>query len=269
MSLTGGRRMKLVLKAVNSLVKRTRVVRELREDIEFLKAQIRQADQPVELAGGVRMHLPDLADDALQRDIFRARDFTARTELAVADRYLPDGAVILDIGANIGNHALYWIARRKARRVVCFEPVPANFALLSRNITVNGYADRIEAHQMALGAEDSRARVAHFTARNSGAAVLAADPGGDLRLARLDTLASELALDRVDLIKIDVEGFEAAVLQGARSFLARHSPVIFIEIFEANYPSVRRLLESYGYREAERTGIWDYVYVPNVSAPSR
>lgn len=47
MSLTGGRRMKLVLKAVNSLVKRTRVVRELREDIEFLKAQIRQADQPV------------------------------------------------------------------------------------------------------------------------------------------------------------------------------------------------------------------------------
>ncbi|MFN4008585.1 MAG: FkbM family methyltransferase [Pannonibacter sp.] len=259
--------MKLVLKAVNSLVKRTRVVRELREDIEFLKAQIRQADQPVELAGGVLMHLPDLADDALQRDIFRARNFTARAELAVADRYLPEGAVILDIGANIGNHALYWAFHRKARRVVCFEPAPANHALLRRNIAANGFGDRIEAHQIALGAEDGSARVAHFTARNSGAAVMAADPNGGLRLARLDTLAADLALDHVDLIKIDVEGFEAAVLQGARMFLARHRPVIFIEIFEANHAEVSRVLQSLGYREAERTGIWDYVFVPG-SAPN-
>lgn len=253
--------MKALLRFANSLVKRTRVVQELQEDIYFLNEKIKLGGEPFELIGGEKFFLPYLNEDGIQRDIYRAGDFTAKDQLRFLDDYFPDGATILDVGANLGNHAIYWARYRNAKQIICFEPIPSTFENLSQNIEVNGLGDRIEAHQVAMGDQEGRARIDKWSERNRGATVLVPEPGGDIVLTSLDAAASVQKLERVDVLKIDVEGFEGRVIAGARNLISSHKPVIFIEIFKKNFREIDGLLGGLGYEKAGKTGLWDYVYV--------
>lgn len=254
--------MKTFLRFANSLVKRTRVVQELQEDIYFLNEKIKLGDAPFELKGGEKFFLPYLNEDGIQRDIYKAGDFTAKDQLKFFDDYFSEGATILDVGANLGNHAIYWARYRNAKLILCFEPIPSTFENLSRNIEVNGLGGRIEAYQVAMGDQEGRAKVDKWSARNRGATVLAPDPAGDIVLTSLDSAAFVEKLERVDVLKIDVEGFEGRVISGARKFISSHKPVIFIEIFKKNFREIDGMLAGLGYEKAGKTGLWDYVYLP-------
>jgi FkbM family methyltransferase len=138
---------------------------------------------------------------------------------------LPPGGVCLDIGANIGNHALCFAEHFD--EVLAFEPNPRTFALLHINASLR---DNVRCFAFGLSDADAQATL-HVPADNLGMASLhATAPGARVacELRRLDGL-TELNGKRVALMKIDVEGHELAVLQGARELLQRDRPLVVFE----------------------------------------
>jgi FkbM family methyltransferase len=144
-------------------------------------------------------------------------------ERDVLRRLLRPGMRAVDVGANIGYYLLLIESRiGPGGAVACFEPEPDNLRELERNVRANRL-ENVRVFAAAVGAEDGR--VAMRTGIN---AAVAGEGGGDFSvpLLRLDS-----ALEGpVDFMKIDVEGYEGHVLEGARRLLREHRPVLFVEI---------------------------------------
>lgn len=152
-----------------------------------------------------------------------------RDELELLMRSLGDRraerGVCLDVGANIGNHSLFFADHFE--EVFAFEPHPRTFALLRLNAELKG---NVRCFNVAASDAEGRARLAQ-RADNVGMASLHGDPAGgsvECRLCRIDDLP-ELTGRPVALMKVDVEGHEAAVLRGARAMLMRERPVVVFE----------------------------------------
>lgn len=166
------------------------------------------------------------------------------------------GHSVLDIGANIGNHSLYFALEAGARKVVSFEPVPMTFSILEENITLNHLEGRVELNNCGLGAEDSRADVRQFNAGNLGGTAILPDKDGGLVVKTLDEMDLP---DDIALIKIDVEGMEYAVMQGAMKTIEKQHPFMMIESLSQNAPKLIALMEKLGYQHILR-GAWDYLF---------
>ena len=151
--------------------------------------------------------------------------------------FLKPGAVAIDIGANLGE---WTIPQARAvgagGQVLACEPAP--LAAKSREATLRANALRqAEVIRCALGDHDGRAEftvpVVTSARTDSGTARLgAAGPGEEalsVRLSRLDSLLAEREVGWVELIKIDVEGHEKQVLDGAEATLGRFRPTLVIE----------------------------------------
>lgn len=138
---------------------------------------------------------------------------------------------VLDIGANIGNHSLFF-SEVMGCDVIAFEPFPENFALLQRN------CPKVTAHNIALGDRDETRKALFGSMRdehgnlamgNMGAVKLVQDPAApgsfDLTVRTLDSFS----IDGVELIKIDVEGMEEQVIRGGLKTIQRDKPIIYAE----------------------------------------
>ena len=133
------------------------------------------------------------------------------------------GMCVVDVGANIGYYLLMlerFVGKRG--RVICVEPSPDNVLELRRNIEANGFQN-VVLHEVAVGA--ARGRVGLRGGINSGIAA-AADGGWEVPLEPLDALVN----GPVDLVKIDVEGYEGQVLDGSADLIRRDRPVLFLEV---------------------------------------
>ncbi|MBN8739008.1 MAG: hypothetical protein BGP24_10405 [Lysobacterales bacterium 69-70] len=161
---------------------------------------------------------------------------------ALFERFLRDRAaafragVAVDVGANIGNHTL-WFARRFAR-VVAVEPNPVCTHLLQASLLMNG-VDNV--HLLALGLSDTAGeRPFHADLHgNLGRSGLAAELAASatrsfpVRVERGDTVLDATALAGLPLrlVKLDIEGHELAALRGMAGLLRTQQPVV---LFEAN-----------------------------------
>jgi len=151
-----------------------------------------------------------------------------------------DGKMVYDIGAHAGAYSLFF-SRRVGRngRVIAFEPQAASFAKLARNLQDNRIAN-VMPLRLALG-DEAGTRPIYMLPGMSTTASLAAEArtplrraAGETRIERLDDLIAELALPPPEFVKIDVEGMELEVLQGAHATLARHRPALLIEAHGAS-----------------------------------
>jgi FkbM family methyltransferase len=136
------------------------------------------------------------------------------------------GSIVFDIGANVGSYTLQ--ASRLCGpegRVVAFEPSPDNLAYLARHIDINRL-ENVTVIAAALTDSDGHARF-HATA-DRVTSHLAMHGSIVVRCHRLDTLVERGTVPQPDIIKIDVEGAEAAVLRGALHVLRTARPVIFL-----------------------------------------
>ena len=151
--------------------------------------------------------------------------------LALMRRWLRPGGVVLDVGANVGNHAIYLEKFADAGEVICVEPNPDAITLLRINAVLNR-ADRLNLGRLGVGLSDAEEQFVMSVPRNNlGAAHLVPDPRGGIRTVTGDRLLGEQA---VDFIKIDVEGMEMAVLRGLANAIARSRPPIFVEVDHDN-----------------------------------
>lgn len=166
---------------------------------------------------------------------FLLRDWV-EPELRQLQRLLSPGDVFIDVGANVGLYAL-----KAARlvgaggRVVALEPGAEAYGHLAANLALNDFG---WATPMKVAASDRAGEaVLHHVplGRDPQAFSLIAndraEEGETVETLTLDSLVARCGLDRVDLIKIDVEGAEPLVIAGARKMLARFKPAV---IFECN-----------------------------------
>lgn len=168
------------------------------------------------------------------------------------------GGVAIDVGANIGYYALSLARRMPGGVVHAFEPVPAVFADLERNVRING-ADNVRAWRMGLGdaAGDLVFQVDpdYCTRTSMGGLGDPSLPTITCPVVRLDDFVREQGIERVDLIKADVEGAELLVIRGALDTIERDRPAIFLEMlrkwsarFDYHPNDIIGLLGGLGYR---------------------
>ena len=140
------------------------------------------------------------------------------------------GWVCLDIGANVGAIALVLAKRCGPQgRVYAFEPGPPNLARLRENLKLNPeLAARCEV--IAAGVGDCAGELWWAEEKNNPGNALLASAGTDrVRVLTVDDFVRERSVNRIDLIKIDVEGMELKVMQGARDTLLRLRPILYFE----------------------------------------
>jgi FkbM family methyltransferase len=173
------------------------------------------------------------------------------------EQWAKDGAVLYDIGANVGAYSL--IAASRGAKVVAFEPAHQNAYKLQRNIFLNKFDDRVTVVPMALSDEE---RVIQLDQEDSSfgatANFSASSPGkiafGQSALAiRLDTAIKMFSLPPPSLIKIDVDGAEIEVLNGSKRLLENQAlKSILVEADERNEAQVKNILTQAGFKFSSR-----------------
>jgi FkbM family methyltransferase len=140
-------------------------------------------------------------------------------------RILREGMTVVDVGANIGYFTLLAASCVGPKgRVVAVEPFPANFQVLDACVKANAIG-QVTTECFGLGAAEGGGKVSQANQAdfNNRTATMASPEGTglDVRVAALDDCMSVWGLSSIDLLKIDVDGFESRVLEGAAKTLQR------------------------------------------------
>lgn len=184
--------------------------------------------------------------------------------LASRRKHFGDGVVALDCGANIGTHTIEWARLMTGwGSVTAIEAQERIYLALAGNITINNCFNARPIHA-AVGDTNGAMKIPildYLTPCSFGSLELKPATGEaigqsvDYAAATLGTVKAitldSLALKRLDLLKIDVEGMECEVLDGARRTIRQCLPVIIVEHFKADKERLTTTLRHYGYHTAE------------------
>ena len=143
--------------------------------------------------------------------------------------------VVLDVGANVGTHALAF--SRAFQKVHSFEPNPALWGAFERNVTLNAI-DNVRLHRVGLGDADAELPLYGIEKRNFGLGTFMTVEQYDMPLEKVascrvvaaDSYLEQNGITHVDAAKIDVQGFEPVVLRGLQQMLTRDRPILWVEV---------------------------------------
>lgn len=219
-------------------------------------------NNPVLLMQGVKVFLPLFYVDHIQKQIYQTRNFYEIDTLDFLRLHYRQFDYIVEVGANIGNHVLYYCSQLEPKKVVCFEPGKFSLTALKKNIELNYLEDKVIVYPFAVGAKNGHGRQEHFSLANTGMnRVVAVEEGSGEESVEIRSLDS-FDLDKVDFIKIDVEGGEQFVLEGAKETIRRCRPVLLVEVFEEHCMEVDSWMEKMDYSRLIRLGLHNNLYVP-------
>lgn len=169
------------------------------------------------------------------------------------------GGSFFDLGANVG-----WFTLRVAKayqgmgggKVFSFEPQQELSTYLQRSACQNRLQDFVNVHQVALGAEPGRVWM-RAPGSNSGGSFVMFNPADTeanemVQMRRFDDIAPEV--NRVDCMKVDIEGAEPLFVAGASNFIARHRPIIYSEVHHGRLPIVAKTDRAGYIDQVERLG---------------
>lgn len=185
-------------------------------------------------------------------------------------RALPDDAVVLDIGLNVGTMALLFALKARRGHVIGFEPIPENYQAALRLFALLRI-NNVEVHPVGLGERDDT--VLMVMPQDDDDVLLEgtshvidterpAERGTmyTVALKRLDDIAQNM---NVDAIKIDVEGHERFVLRGGYETIRRCRPIIYAELAtQANRAECFDMLQALGYRAESEPGNVNVLFLP-------
>jgi FkbM family methyltransferase len=192
------------------------------------------------------MLLPQWKTDHIQRIIANSgRPYEEKMLYDMLNR-VKEGDLILDIGANIGNHSLFMASIGNCQ-VISFEPNKQLAESLHRSIQINKLTNKIEVIQKGLGRTNSFAEFDCDISHNLGAQSLSTtDKNGSIEVVTLDSLDIQ---DKIRMIKIDVEGMELDVLKGSKDTLIEHKPLVYLEAEkQKDFLLLNEFLEKLGYK---------------------
>ncbi len=182
------------------------------------------------------------------------------------ERHFQPGGIALDIGANVGAHALLLAKKAGPKgKVYAFEPMNYAYRKLKGNIARNVFKN-IQAYQIALSNVNLADQEINYRSswRSHGQSV---EEHSRVDFRRLDDWCQEAGVGHVDLIKIDVDGNEFSVLSGAQILLRTSRPVIIIEVGAWHFKEPERnpieMISKLGYRFRDARTLEEY---PNIAA---
>jgi FkbM family methyltransferase len=201
----------------------------------------------------------------LEKDGLRTWEHEA---LLIWAREVRNAELAVDIGAYLGIYSIL-AAKLGCPRVLAFEPNSSNFVQLQKNLLLNNLGDSVESHRVAVGAESKTVSMITPGGRpNSSGSQISDSPTGrelgsweiesDVDMVTLDSLLDDETA-RISVIKIDAEGYELFVLQGATKTLKSQGPSILIELLnEEKKSEADDFLMTFGYsqgRPIETSGV--------------
>ena len=165
--------------------------------------------------------------------IYIAREYY-EPEIKLLDYLLSPGDIFIDGGANLGVFTV--IASKLVGikgKVLAFEPAEENFKLLKKNIELN-HQQNVNIYSIALSNKEGETKLHHIdnapTSYSFGDDSESSIEYEVIKTTTLDSIIEDSNLNRVDVIKLDVEGAEELVFQGATKVLEEFSPIIIFEI---------------------------------------
>lgn len=152
----------------------------------------------------------------------------------ILKKLLKPDSIFIDVGANIGYFSLLAALQSPKGSIIALEPVSYLFNSLRENISLNKFSN-IEAINIAAGDKEENRLIYLSGADNTGMSSFQkpanySEKNETVKVVTLDSLPDNLKLSRVDIIKIDVEGNELAVLKGMKEIASRFQPHILIEL---------------------------------------
>jgi FkbM family methyltransferase len=160
--------------------------------------------------------------------IYHSHDYEPHVR-GLIRKHVREGDVVVDVGANVGCIAFQAaVLVKDSGLVVAVEPNPDNLRLLFAGLVLNGFGNV----RVLAGAASDRAEVISLTGGVSNTHVVAARPpdGGQAVYAQAFALDDWLGwLPRLDLLKMDLEGYEPQALDGMQALVSRHRPTLLIE----------------------------------------
>lgn len=145
--------------------------------------------------------------------------------------FLSDGNIVVDIGANVGTTVIPSAQRvGNNGQVYAFEPHPKTFAYLKQNVSLNKL-NNVDLFNIAVGNSEATVRISNF-GNDDRNRIVGNNEGLMVKIGKLDDFLQNE--NQIDLLKIDVEGFEKFVLEGATNTLKK-TKYILIEISEKHF----------------------------------
>lgn len=189
------------------------------------------------------IYLPNADTDYIQKKISNDNQPYELEMLEDIQAHVSAGDLVLDIGANIGNHTLY-LAAIAGCKVTSFEPNATLIEALSRSLEINQLSELVTLMPYGVGHTAGKGHFSKLMEENLGGQSIEVGDG-EIRIVALDELEFD---DPVKLIKIDVEGMELPVLEGAVGLIEKDQPLIYVECINADhYKTISTWMESHGY----------------------
>lgn len=176
---------------------------------------------------GSRMIL-DLSDKGICRDLYYNRIREPQSTEIFIDELRKSRGNILEAGANIGYFALLEARTMQDGKIFAMEPSRRNFGLLDRNVSINSLQDRIELYNVAVGDQVGKARFVSSLSFNLSRVATPYEAADEVDMITVDEF---LQGREICFLRLDVEGYEGAIVRGARETLKQKTGMkIFMEV---------------------------------------
>lgn len=207
----------------------------VRQQLELSRELLPEPTQPVcvETIDGFKIVVdPAGRPGVIDNDLYRLGCYEAGTLQFIRDS-VSNNSTVIDVGANIGAMTLFAAKLVPDGRVLAFEALPHIANDLRHNLVINGFTN-IDVHQVALGERRGYADIFVNLEERGSSSLLeksndsrAYDKPRQVPLRLLDDYTC--AVNKIAVIKIDVEGYESRVLEGAQRTIYMHHPKIILE----------------------------------------
>jgi FkbM family methyltransferase len=182
--------------------------------------------------------------------------FWEAEELDYLTAVLPPHPAVIDVGANVGNHAIYFARFLAPSHLRLFEPHPEAVEILKDNLKLNG-VNNVDIEEAAVSKTLGRGSLTKLKNKGHGAGSLYKNDSGNIVVTTLDQWPDRA----IDLVKIDVEGGELDVLLGGKQLLKTSRPHLLVEISDERFCEIKYILSELDY---EVGAVFPYFGISNV-----
>lgn len=192
---------------------------------------------------GIPIQLNSSLEGDYIREVQMKAGFYEAYELEYLSQYIHSGDLVLDVGANVGNHSIYF-SKVCSADVIAFEPCKRALKILERNVALNSVDIKI--YPIALGEIEGKGNSLEIWSDNLGGSPFKVTADGAISIMPLDSFTFP---KKVAVVKADIEGGEMAMLKGARNLIEKDHPIIQLEALDVEALSQQKdFLEHLGYK---------------------
>lgn len=170
-----------------------------------------------------KIHLLNLLGDL--RGVIENNQYNLKTEKI-------KNKIVVDAGAHNGEFSILSVLLG-AKKVYAFEPVSGTAEILEKNISLNNMEDKITIVKKALSNKNGRARISFDYVGDGGASITSEVDKNfeDIETVSLDNFVKENKIERIDFVKMDVEGFEENVIIGSAEIMKKFKPILSLSAY--------------------------------------